>query len=59
MPGPWEWVLIFIIALLLLGPGIFMRAGGSLGSGVGAFKRALKEGEQKASGQSQNEPPAS
>lgn len=55
MFGPWEWFLIFCIALLLLGPGIFKRAGGSIGSGVGAFKKAMTEGEKSAG----NEPPAS
>lgn len=52
MPGAWEWILIFMIGLLLLGPGIFMRAGSSLGHGVGAFKKAIKDGEKS------NEPPA-
>lgn len=53
MFGPWEWFLIICIALLLLGPGIFIRAGSSVGSGVGAFKKALKDGEKSSS-----EPPA-
>ncbi|MEW6280561.1 MAG: twin-arginine translocase TatA/TatE family subunit [Candidatus Eremiobacterota bacterium] len=47
MFGPWEWILVVLIALLIFGPAMFIRAGSSLGSGVGAFKKAMREGESQ------------
>ncbi len=41
--GPWEWLLVGFIALVLFGPGMFKRAAGSLGEGIKEFKRSVKD----------------
>jgi sec-independent protein translocase protein TatA len=49
MIGPWQWVIILVIVMLLFGsriPGIAR----SLGSGLTAFRRGLKDGNDKPGG---------
>jgi len=46
--GPWEWVVILVVALLLLGhrlPGL----GKAMGRSVSEFKSGLKEGQKEES----------
>lgn len=38
--GPWELVLILIIALVIFGPGKLPEIGQALGKGVKEFRRA-------------------
>lgn len=45
--GPWELVLILVIALVIFGPGKLPEVGQALGKGLKEFKRAsnsVKEG---------------
>jgi sec-independent protein translocase protein TatA len=45
--GPTEWVLLGAIALLLFGPGLFVRAASSLGHGVREFRKGMQEGSEE------------
>ena len=46
--GPWELVLVLLLALLIFGPGRIGKIGGELGKGISAFKKGL-EGDQEKS----------
>jgi sec-independent protein translocase protein TatA len=46
--GPWELVLVLVIALLIFGPGRIGKIGGELGRGISAFKKGL-QGDQEES----------
>lgn len=48
---PWHILLVIIIALLLFGPGKFSAIGKGLGEGIKNFKSAMKDGENKDSGE--------
>ncbi len=39
--GPWEWLLVGLVALLLFGPGLVVRAAGTLGKGIREFRSSL------------------
>ena len=41
--GPWELILILIIALVIFGPSKLPELGRSLGKGIKEFKGATKE----------------
>ena len=41
MPGPWEWMVILIVALLIFGRRL-PEVGKSLGKGIVEFKKGLK-----------------
>ncbi|MFZ5633430.1 MAG: twin-arginine translocase TatA/TatE family subunit [Bacillota bacterium] len=48
--GPWELILILIIALVIFGPGKLPEVGKSLGKGLREFRKAsenIKEEVQK------------
>lgn len=49
--GPWELILILVIALIIFGPGKLPEVGKSIGKGIREFRSATKEPEN-------NEPPA-
>lgn len=38
--GPWELILILVIALIIFGPGKLPEVGRSLGKSINEFKRA-------------------
>lgn len=38
--GPWELILILVIALIVFGPGKLPEAGKALGRAVGEFRKA-------------------
>jgi sec-independent protein translocase protein TatA len=44
-----ELIIIFVIALLIFGPGKLADFGKGLGEGIKNFKGAMKEGENSAS----------
>ena len=51
MPGPFEWVVIFLVVLLLFGAKRLPEIGRSLGKSLREFKQSMKgigeEGEEK------------
>jgi len=46
--GPGELALIVLVALLLFGAGRLASLGKGLGEGIRGFKRALRDGDEKA-----------
>jgi sec-independent protein translocase protein TatA len=46
--GPGELALIVLVALLLFGAGRLATVGRGLGDGVRNFRRALRDGDEKA-----------
>lgn len=38
--GPWELILILVIALVVIGPGKLPQVGGALGKAINEFRRA-------------------
>lgn len=38
--GPWELILILVIALVVIGPGKLPQVGGALGKAISEFRRA-------------------
>ena len=42
MPGPAEWIIILIIALIIFGPGKLPEVGKGIGKALREFKRASK-----------------
>lgn len=43
MPGPTEWGIILLIALVIFGPSKLPELGKALGKGIREFKSASKE----------------
>lgn len=41
VPGPWEWIIIVVVALLIFGRRL-PEVGKSLGKGIVEFKKGLK-----------------
>lgn len=54
----WELIVILAIVLLLFGPGRLSRIAGELGKGIREFRTGIKEGEEDAVEESnqENEP---
>jgi sec-independent protein translocase protein TatA len=46
LPGSGEWLLIFLVVLLLFGSTKIPQLMRGLGAGIGEFKKGLKEGER-------------
>lgn len=46
--GVWDWGIILVIVLLLFGGKRLPELAKSLGESIAIFKKALKEGEEKA-----------
>lgn len=47
MPGPWEWIVIIGIVLLLFGATKLPQLGKGLGEGIRNFKKGLKGDEKQ------------
>lgn len=45
--GPWELVLVLVIALIIFGPGKLPEVAKSLGKGINEFKKASNEVKQQ------------
>ncbi len=45
--GLGEWVLILLIAMLLFGPRLFVRAGTNVGQSVTGFMKAFKTSQDE------------
>ncbi len=45
--GPWELVLVLVIALIIFGPGKLPEVARSVGKGINEFKRATNEVKQQ------------
>jgi sec-independent protein translocase protein TatA len=45
--GPWEIIIVIVIALLLFGPRRLPELGSSLGKAITGFKKGLKESEEE------------
>ncbi len=45
MVGPWEWVLIVVLVLVVFGAKRIPEIGRNLGKGIKSFKTGLKDGE--------------
>jgi sec-independent protein translocase protein TatA len=45
--GPWELVLVLVIALIIFGPGKLPEVAKSVGKGINEFKRASNEVKQQ------------
>lgn len=44
--GPFELILVLVIALVIFGPGKLPEVGKALGKSIGEFKGALKKAEK-------------
>jgi len=42
MPGPTEWIIILVIALIIFGPGKLPEVGKGIGRAIREFRRASK-----------------
>ena len=49
MNGPWEWIIILVLILILFGAGKLPNVLGQMGKGVRAFKKGLKDDEDQKS----------
>lgn len=49
--GPWELVLILVIALVVFGPGKLPEVGKSLGRGLREFKKASESVKEEVQGE--------
>lgn len=51
MPGPWEWLVILLVLLLLFGASRLPQIARGLGEGIKEFKKAIsgqdKESDEK------------
>ena len=45
--GPWELVLVLVIALIIFGPGKLPEVAKSVGKGINEFKKASNEVKQQ------------
>jgi sec-independent protein translocase protein TatA len=45
--GPWELVLVLVMALIIFGPGKLPEVAKSVGKGINEFKRASNEVRQQ------------
>ena len=45
--GPWEIVIVVVVALLIFGPKKLPEFGSSLGKSLTGFKRGLSEGKEE------------
>ena len=45
--GPWEIVIVVVVALLIFGPKKLPEFGSSLGKSLSGFKRGLREGKEE------------
>ena len=45
MGGPWEYIIVLVIILILWGPGKLPQVLSQLGKGVRSFKDGMKDGE--------------
>ncbi len=45
--GPWELILVLVIALIIFGPGKLPEVARSVGKGINEFKRATNEVKQQ------------
>ncbi|NLW44200.1 MAG: twin-arginine translocase TatA/TatE family subunit [Syntrophomonadaceae bacterium] len=45
--GPWELILVLVIALIIFGPGKLPEVARSIGKGINEFKRATNEVKQQ------------
>ena len=48
MSGPWEWIIILVIVLLVFGAGKLPQVLGQMGKGVKAFKDGMQDDETKS-----------
>ena len=46
MPGPFEWVVILVVVLILFGAGKLPEVGKALGSAINEFKGSVKPKEE-------------
>ncbi|MGC9398803.1 MAG: twin-arginine translocase TatA/TatE family subunit [Anaerolineae bacterium] len=51
--GPWELVLVLLLALLIFGPGRIGKIGGELGKGISAFKKGLQDDQEESNAESE------
>jgi sec-independent protein translocase protein TatA len=54
--GPWEWLIVLGVIVLLFGAKKLPELARSLGKSTGEFKKGLKEGAEDESGTSQPTP---
>lgn len=54
--GPWELILILVIALIIFGPGKLPEVGKALGRGLREFKSAAKDIADSANAEPVEEP---
>lgn len=45
--GPFEIGVLLVVAALVFGPAMFVRAGGAMGRSVSEFKKAVKEEDEE------------
>jgi sec-independent protein translocase protein TatA len=45
--GPWEWIIILAIVILIFGVGKIADVGPALGKAISGFRRAVKEDDEE------------
>jgi sec-independent protein translocase protein TatA len=45
--GPWEWIFVVVIVLILFGPGRIAAVAGELGKSIRSFREGLKDGREE------------
>jgi sec-independent protein translocase protein TatA len=40
--GPWEWIIILVIVLILFGPGRIANIAGEIGKSIRSFRDGMK-----------------
>ncbi len=48
--GPWELILILVIALVIFGPGKLPEVGKAMGKGLKEFRKASESSKEEAGG---------